>query len=67
MARNSPRIFPVPDALPLVRFHEVAHEYGHVPAGTIVTTGTWSGCQQLQAGDRFSVKFEGLSDLAWQF
>ena len=45
----------------------VAHEYGHVPAGTIVTTGTWNGCQQLQAGDRFSVQFEGLGELAWQF
>ena len=45
----------------------VAQEYGHVPAGTIVTTGTWSGCQQLQAGDRFSVQFDALGELNWQF
>lgn len=45
----------------------VAREYGSVPAGTVVTTGTWCGCMQLQAGDRFHAEFAGLGALAWQF
>lgn len=45
----------------------VAAEYGSVPAGTVVTTGTWCGCQKLQAGDRFDIAFEGLGQLGWQF
>ena len=45
----------------------VAREYGSVPAGTVVTTGSWCGCVALQAGDRFDVKFEGLGQLDWQF
>jgi 2-keto-4-pentenoate hydratase len=45
----------------------VAREYGSVPAGTVVTTGTWCGCMQLQAGQRFQAEFAGLGTLAWQF
>lgn len=45
----------------------VAREYGSVPAGTVVTTGTWCGCMPLQAGDRFEMQFEGLGQLGWQF
>ncbi|QXZ08809.1 fumarylacetoacetate hydrolase family protein [Comamonas sp. Y33R10-2] len=45
----------------------VAREYGSVPAGTVVTTGTWCGCMPLNAGDRFEMKFEGLGQLGWQF
>lgn len=45
----------------------VAREYGSVPAGTVVTTGTWSGCQQLQASQRFQAEFAGLGTLAWTF
>lgn len=45
----------------------VAHEYGSVPAGTVVTTGTWCGCMSLNAGDRFEMQFEGLGQLGWQF
>jgi hypothetical protein len=45
----------------------VAQAYGSVPAGTVVTTGTWCGCMQLQAGDRFHAEFAGLGALAWQF
>lgn len=45
----------------------VAREYGSVPAGTVVTTGTWCGCMPLQAGDRFEMEFEGLGGLGWQF
>jgi len=45
----------------------VARAYGSVPAGTVVTTGTWSGCQHLQAGDLFQTDFPGLGQLGWQF
>ena len=45
----------------------VAREYGSVPAGTVVTTGTWCGCMPLNAGDRFEMQFEGLGQLGWQF
>lgn len=45
----------------------VAAEYGSVPAGTVVTTGTWCGCQRLAAGDRFAIAFDGLGQLGWQF
>ena len=45
----------------------VAQEYGSVPAGTVVTTGTWCGCMPLMAGDRFEMQFEGLGQLGWQF
>ena len=44
----------------------VAAEYGSVPAGTVVTTGSWSGCRQLQAGDYCELEFAGLGRLAWQ-
>ena len=45
----------------------VARAYGSVPAGTVVTTGSWSGCLQLQQGQRFDVEFDGLGRLDWQF
>lgn len=45
----------------------VAREYGSVPAGTVVTTGTWCGCMPLKAGDRFEMQFDGLGGLGWQF
>ncbi|MDR0216533.1 MAG: fumarylacetoacetate hydrolase family protein [Comamonas sp.] len=45
----------------------VAREYGRVPAGTVVTTGTWCGCMPLQAGDAFEMEFEGVGRLGWQF
>lgn len=45
----------------------VAAEYGSVPAGSVVTTGSWCGCPKLQAGDRFDIAFEGLGQLGWQF
>ena len=31
-----------------------------VPAGTVVTTGTWCGILQAQAGDRVQVGFDGI-------
>ena len=45
----------------------VAEQYGSVPAGTVVTTGTWCGCMQLAAGTRFHAEFAGLGALTWQF
>lgn len=46
--------------------HVTSH-YGTVTAGTVVTTGTWTGCPEVQAGDRVSVRFEGLGEMHWQF
>lgn len=46
--------------------HVTAH-YGTVPAGTVVTTGTWTGCPEVQAGDLVTVRFEGLGEVRWQF
>ena len=31
-----------------------------VPAGTVVTTGTWCGMLPAQAGERVQVNFEGI-------
>ncbi|MDH1902749.1 fumarylacetoacetate hydrolase family protein [Comamonas aquatica] len=45
----------------------VTQHYGTVPAGTVVTTGTWTGCPAVQAGDRVQLQFEGLGAVAWQF
>jgi len=33
---------------------------GTVPRGTVVTTGTWCGMLEAQAGDRVGVEFEGI-------
>jgi 2-keto-4-pentenoate hydratase len=33
---------------------------GTLPAGTVVTTGTWCGALEARAGDRVSVVFEGV-------
>ena len=41
--------------------------YGTVPAGTVVTTGTWTGCPQVQAGDLVTVAFDGIGQVRWQF
>lgn len=46
--------------------HVTAH-YGTVKAGTVVTTGTWTGCPEVQAGDLVTVCFEGLGQVRWQF
>ncbi len=35
---------------------------GTVPRGTVVTTGTWCGLLQAQAGDRVRVAFDGLGE-----
>jgi 2-keto-4-pentenoate hydratase len=38
-----------------------------VPAGTVVTTGTWCGLLQAQAGQRVVVSFAGLGEVSVQF
>jgi 2-keto-4-pentenoate hydratase len=38
-----------------------------LPAGSVVTTGTWCGLLPAQAGDLVSVAFEGLGDVSVQF
>ena len=45
----------------------VAREYGGVPAGAVVITGSWCGCLQLVEGERFEAEFDGLGKLGWQF
>lgn len=37
-----------------------------VPAGTVVTTGSWTGTLPVAAGDRVAVAFEGLGRVAVQ-
>lgn len=56
-----------PSWLLVTWLQHVAREYGLVPAGTVVTTGTWCGCMPLNAGDRLDVEFAGLGRLGWQF
>lgn len=45
----------------------VTEHYGTVSAGTVVTTGTWTGCPEVQAGDLVTVRFDGLGEVRWQF
>jgi 2-keto-4-pentenoate hydratase len=37
-----------------------------LPAGTVVTTGTWVGLLQAQAGDQVAVRFAGLGEATLQ-
>ena len=37
-----------------------------VPAGTVVTTGSWVGCLPEQPGERVSVDFDGLGSVTAQ-
>jgi 2-keto-4-pentenoate hydratase len=37
-----------------------------VPAGTVVTTGTWCGVLPAQAGDLVTVRFDGIGEAALQ-
>lgn len=37
-----------------------------VPAGTVVTTGSWTGNLPLRAGQRVEISFEGLGELSVQ-
>ena len=38
-----------------------------VPAGTVVTTGTWCGLLPAQAGDWVAVRFDGIGQASLQF
>lgn len=38
-----------------------------VPAGQVVTTGTWSGCRPVRRGERVELALEGLGGFALQF
>jgi 2-keto-4-pentenoate hydratase len=51
--------------LPLWLRHATA-EFGTVPAGTVVTTGTWVGILMAQAGDRVQVAFDGIAEASVQ-
>jgi 2-keto-4-pentenoate hydratase len=37
-----------------------------LPAGTVVTTGTWCGLPLAQAGDAVRVRFEGIGEATVQ-
>lgn len=41
--------------------HATAH-FGALPAGTVVTTGTWVGILPAQAGDAVHVTFDGIGE-----
>lgn len=56
-----------PAALLVAWLQHVTQHYGTVPAGTVVTTGSWTGCPQAQAGDLVTVAFEGIGLVRWQF
>ena len=51
--------------LPLWLRHATA-EFGTVPAGAVVTTGTWVGILMAQAGDLVQVTFDGIADASVQ-
>lgn len=40
--------------------------HGEVPAGTVVTTGTWVGILPAQAGDKVRVVFDGIGEASVQ-
>jgi 2-keto-4-pentenoate hydratase len=40
--------------------------FGMVPAGTVVTTGTWVGILPAQAGDAVHVEFDGIGEASVQ-
>ncbi|MDT7839040.1 fumarylacetoacetate hydrolase family protein [Aquabacterium sp. OR-4] len=51
--------------LPIWLRHLTRH--GHsVPAGTVVTTGSWSGCRPVARGSRVAVQFQGLGGFTLQ-
>ena len=41
-------------------------QYGMVPAGTVVTTGSWVGLQEASAGDLIEVEFDGVGRISLQ-
>jgi len=51
--------------LPIWLRHATRHG-APVPRGTVVTTGTWCGMLEAQAGDRVTVDFDGIGSAALQ-
>jgi 2-keto-4-pentenoate hydratase len=51
--------------LPTWKAH-VASQGGDLPAGSVVTTGTWCGLLQAQKGDRVEVRFDGIGSASVQ-
>jgi len=45
--------------------HATQH-FGTLPAGTVVTTGTWAGLQHARLGDAVEVAFEGIGNASVQ-
>jgi 2-keto-4-pentenoate hydratase len=45
---------------------ELVRRYGSVPAGTVVTTGTWNGLAFAQAGDLVVAQLEGIAEASLQ-
>ena len=45
----------------------VTQQYGTVPAGTVVTTGSWVGLQAVAEGDLVDVEFDGVGRVSVQF
>ena len=44
----------------------VTQQYGTVPAGTVVTTGSWVGLQAASAGELIEVEFDGVGRIGLQ-
>ena len=44
----------------------VTQHYGTVPAGTVVTTGTWTGIPWAAPGDLVQVVFDGIGQASVQ-
>ncbi|TDF31192.1 fumarylacetoacetate hydrolase family protein [Delftia tsuruhatensis] len=45
---------------------ELVRRYGSVPAGTVVTTGTWNGLAFAQAGDLVVAELDGIAEARLQ-
>ena len=45
---------------------ELVRRYGNVPAGTVVTTGTWNGLAFAQAGDLVVAELDGIAEARLQ-
>jgi len=52
--------------LPLWLRHATRHGVT-LPAGTVVTTGTWAGAVPVKAGDRVQVSFDGIGSASLRF
>jgi 2-keto-4-pentenoate hydratase len=53
--------------LPALAFFRSRHRPDHVPRGTIITTGTYTGLQFVKPGDTVSIAFAGYGSLEIAF